>query len=166
MVVDYPIPDMETILQSLHRASYFGKIDLSDAYHQIELDEEAKDICTINTSHELFKMCRLHQVLKNSSSTFQNCIKSTLKGIKAVVIFQDHVLVYRTTKEQFDKRMLAVKSRLGKKNFTSNENKSNSKSVDSVSLLGYYISQMVLAPDLKCVEKNFKKAPTSNKQLE
>ena len=46
---DYPIPDMETIFHNLHGVSYFGKIDLSDAYYQIDLDEEAKDICKINT---------------------------------------------------------------------------------------------------------------------
>ena len=132
---DYPIPDMETIFHNLHGASYFGKIDLSDAYYQIELDEEAKDICTINTSQQLFKMCRIPQGLKNSSSIFQNCIQSTLKGIKGVVIFQDDVLVYETTKEQFDRRMLAVKSRQREKNFTINEKKFNSKPVNSVSFL-------------------------------
>ena len=68
-------------------------------------------------------MCRLSQGLKNSSSIFQNCIESTLKGIKGVVIFQDDVLVYGTTKEQFEKRMLAVKSRLREKSFTINEKK-------------------------------------------
>ena len=41
---DYPIPDMKTIFHNQHGASYFGKIDLSDAYYQIELDEEANDI--------------------------------------------------------------------------------------------------------------------------
>ena len=112
---DYPIQDMETIFHNLHGASYFGKIDLSDAYYQIELDEDAKEICTINTSQGLFKMCRLPQGLKNSSSIFQNCIESTLKGIKGVVIFQDDVLVYGTTKDQCEKRMLAVKSRLREK---------------------------------------------------
>ena len=133
---DYPIPDMETIFHKLHEASFFGKIDLSDAYYQIELDEEAKEICTISISQGLFKMCRLPQGLKNSSSIFQNCIESTLKGIKGVAIFQDDVLVYGTTKEQFDKRMLAVKSRLREKNFTINEKKSKLKPVDSVSFLG------------------------------
>ena len=113
---DYPIPDMETIFHNLHGASYFGKINLAGAYYQIELDEEAKDICTINTSHGLFKMCQLPQGLKHSSSIFQNCIEYTRKGIKGVVIFQDDVLVYGITKEQFDKRMLAVKSRLREKN--------------------------------------------------
>ena len=57
----YPIPDMETIFHNLHGASYVGKIDLSDAYYHLELDKEAKDICTIHTSQELFKMCGLPQ---------------------------------------------------------------------------------------------------------
>ena len=150
---DYPIPDMETIFQNLHGASYFGKIDLSHGYHQTELDEEVKDICTINTSQGLFKICRLPQGLKNSSSLFQNCIESTLKGIKGVVIFQADVLVYGTTKEQLDKRMLAVKSRLREKNFIINEKKSISKQVDSVSFLRYSISKEGIAPDPKHVEK-------------
>ena len=164
---DYPIPDMETIFHNLHGAPYFGKIDLSDAYYQIELDEEAKDICTINTSQRLFKMCRLPQGLKNSSSIFQNCIESTLKGIKGVVIFQDDVLVYGKIKQQFDKRMLAVKGRLREKNFNINEKKSNSKPVDSVSFLGYSISNEGIVPDPKNFEKiKNAKAPTNNKQLE
>ena len=98
-------------------------------------------------------MCRLPQGLKNISLIFQNCIKSTLKGIKGVVNFQDDVLVYGTTKEQFDKRMLAVKSRLREKNFTINDKKSNSKPVDSVSFLGYSISKEGIAPNPKRVEK-------------
>ena len=164
---DYPIPDMETIFHNLHGASYFGKIDLSDAYYQIELDEDAKEICTINTSQGLFKMCRLPQGLKNSSSIFQNCIESTLKGIKGVVIFQDDLLVYGTTKDQYEKRMLAVKSRLHEKNFTINEKKSNSKPVSSVSFLGYSVSKEGIAPDPKHVEKiKNAKPPSGLKQLE
>ena len=96
---DYPIPDIETIFHNLHGASYFGEIDLSDAYYQTELDVEAKDICTINTSQGLFKMCRLPQGLKNCSSIFQNCMELTLKGINVVKIFQDDVMVFGTTKE-------------------------------------------------------------------
>ena len=76
---DYPIPDMETIFHNLHGASYIGKIDLSDAYYQIKLAEETKDIYTINTPRGLFKMCRLPQGSKNSASIFQNCIESALK---------------------------------------------------------------------------------------
>ena len=164
---DYPIPDMETIFHNLPGASYFGKTDLSDAYYQIEQDKDAKEICTINTSQGLFKMCRLLRGLNNSSSIFQNCIESTLKGIKGVVIFQDDVLVYGTTKDQNKKRMLAVKSRLREKNFTINEKKTNSKPVSSVSFLGYSASKEGVAPDPKHVEKIKNSKPPSNmKQFE
>ena len=158
---DYPIPDMETIFHNLHGASYLGKIDLLDACYQIELDEEAKDIYTINTSQGLFKMCRLPQELKKTSLIFQNRIESTLKGIEGVVIFQDDVLVYGDTMEQFDKRMLVVRSRLREKNLTINEKKSNSKPVDSVSFFGYSLSKERIALDPKHVKKN-KKSKSTN----
>ena len=153
---DYPIPDMETIFHNLHWASYFGKIDLSDAYYQIELDEDAKEICTINTSQGLFKMCRFPQGLQNSSWIFQNCIETTLKRFKGVVTFQDNVLVYETTRDQNENRMLAVMSRLREKNFTINEKKSNSKPVSSVGFLGYSVSKEGKAPHPKHVDENQK----------
>ena len=149
---------METIFHNLHGASYFGKIELSDAYYQIELDEEAKEICAINTSQGLFKMCRLPQGLKNSSSIIQNCIESTLKGIKGVVIFSKS----SSTRECLQSTVAYVRNI-----FTINEKKSNSKQVDSVSFLGYSISNEGIAPDTKHVEKiKNVKAPTNNKQLE
>ena len=64
--------------------------------------------------------------IENSFSIFQISIESTRKRIKGVVILKDDVLVYGTTKEQPDKRMLAVKSRLREKNLTINGKKFNS----------------------------------------
>ena len=43
--------------------------------------------------------------------------------------------IYGTTKDQNEKRLLAVKSRLREKNFTINEKKPNIKPVSSVSFL-------------------------------
>ena len=84
-----------------------------------------------------------------------------------MVIFKDDVLVFRTTKDQCRKRMLAVKSRLLEKHFTIIEKKSNSKPVPSVNFLGYSVSKERIAPDPKHVEK-FKNAkpPSKMKQLE
>ena len=41
---EYPIQEMETSFRNLHGASHFGKINLSDVYYQIELDEDAKNM--------------------------------------------------------------------------------------------------------------------------
>ena len=53
MYEDYPIPKFEATFHNLHGASYFSYFRrnyLSDAYYQFELDEDAKEIFTINTS--------------------------------------------------------------------------------------------------------------------
>ena len=144
---------MKTIFHIIHGASYFGKIDLSDVLYQIELDKDAK-MCTMNTAQRLFKMCRLLQGLKNSSSIIQNYIESTLKGmgVKDVVIFRDDVLAFETTKEQYEKGMLAVKIDFVRR-VSPSMKKSNSKPVSSVSFLGYSVSREGIAPDLKHVEK-------------
>ena len=75
---DYLIQDMETMFNYLHWASYFGKIDLSDAYYQMELDEDARHMYNQH-------IARIIQ----DSSVFRNCIESRPKRIKGVVIFQD-----------------------------------------------------------------------------
>ena len=86
-------------------------------------------------------MYRLPRGFKNSSSIFQSWIESTLKRIKGVLIFQDDLLVYGTTEEQYEKRMLGVKSQLCEKNFTLNGRKTNAKPVSSVSFLDYSVSK-------------------------
>ena len=157
------VTDEEFQYQTWRRSSttYMGphiwaKKDLSESYYQIELDEGEKDIHNQHISEGVFKMFRLPHGLKNSSSNFQICIESKLKGIKGVVILQDGVLVYETIKEQLDKRMLAVKSRLREKNFTIGK-KSDSKAVHNISFLGYSISKEGVAPHPKRADKKMQK---------
>ena len=64
---DYPIPEVNTIFHSPHGASYFGKIEISDAYYQIEMDEDAKEKNTINTTQGLFKICGLPELHRVNS---------------------------------------------------------------------------------------------------
>ena len=90
---------------------YSGKIDLSEAKYQKKLDEDAKKICTI-TLQRLFKLRRLPHGLKISLFMFQNCIESNLKRIKGVVIFQDEVMVYGTTKGAIPETNACGQSRL------------------------------------------------------
>ena len=162
---DYPIPDMETIFHNLHGASYFGKIDLSGIYYQIELYKEAKDICTINTSQGqdlpttsgieklFFHVPELHRI---NTQRNQRCCDLSRRCIGK---WNYQGAFRQENVEHF------VKSRQREKNFPINEKKSNSKPVDSVSFLGYSISKERIAQDPKHVEKNAK-AATYNKQLE
>ena len=117
---DYPIPDMETRFHNIHGASCLGKIDLCDDYYQSELDDDAKKMYTGQIPW-IVQDVQASSGLKKFSSIFHNCFQSTLKEIKGVVIFQDNVLVYGTTKKQYEEKVLAAKGRLRERNFTIKE---------------------------------------------
>ena len=50
----YPIPKVEDLFVVLAGRKLFSKIDLSQAYQQLPLDEEIKAVCMINTHKGLF----------------------------------------------------------------------------------------------------------------
>ena len=53
------MPHTETIFVKLKKAREFAKIDLTSAYHQIEIHEDAKELSVINTTRGLYKLQRL-----------------------------------------------------------------------------------------------------------
>ncbi len=55
----YPMPRVEELFTALSGGKYFSKLDLSQAYLQLELDDESKPYTTINTHKELFQFNRL-----------------------------------------------------------------------------------------------------------
>ena len=54
----YPIPQVEDLLATLAGGRVFSKINLSQAYQQLPLDEESQKLVVINTQKGLFKYTR------------------------------------------------------------------------------------------------------------
>ena len=82
---DNSLSDTQTVFHNLHGVKFFGKIDLSDAYNPIALDDEAKNV--LNQHPE-----GAFQDVSTTSSLgehFENCIEKALKRIKDVIIFQN-----------------------------------------------------------------------------
>ena len=57
--VRHPIPTVDDVSFELNGAQYFSKLDLSQAYHQLELDEASRYITTFSTHIGLFRYKRL-----------------------------------------------------------------------------------------------------------
>lgn len=55
----YPIPTFESFMTKLRNAKYFSRLDLKDAYHQLELHEDSRPITTFITHKGLFRYKRL-----------------------------------------------------------------------------------------------------------
>ncbi|XP_055916947.1 uncharacterized protein K02A2.6-like [Eupeodes corollae] len=77
----YPLPRIEEIFASLQGGQLFSKLDLSNAYNQLELDHESQNLCTLSTHLGLFRVKRLAFGINPAGAIFQKTIETLLRGI-------------------------------------------------------------------------------------
>ena len=68
---NYPIPKMEDFLATLGGGKKLTKLDMSQAYQQLQLDHESKRYTTFNTRTGLFQCNRLPNGISSSPDIFQ-----------------------------------------------------------------------------------------------
>ena len=78
----YPIPKVEDLFAALGGGKLFSKIDLSQAYQQLPLDDESKQYVVINTHKRLFCYTRLPFDISSAPRIFLRVIESVLQGIQ------------------------------------------------------------------------------------
>lgn len=107
----YPLPRIDEIFVSLQGGEVYTKLDLSNAYNQLVLDEKSQMLCAVSTHIGVFKVKRLPFGIKVASAIFQKTIENLLKGIPNVVVYQDDITV---TGKDFSSHMQNLKSVLSK----------------------------------------------------
>ena len=96
----YPLPTVTEVLQTAAGGQRFFKIDLADAYLQVELDEESRKYVVITTHKGLFQMNRLAFGLSAAPAIFQSIIEQILRPVQRAQPYLDDVLVTgKTTTE-------------------------------------------------------------------
>ena len=55
----YPLPKLEELLATVSGGKWFSKLDLTNAYLQLVLDEESQKLCTLNTHRGLYQYRRI-----------------------------------------------------------------------------------------------------------
>ena len=74
------IPKIEDILTELHGAKYFSKIDLTEGYHQIKLDQNSRHITNFATNQGLYRYKRLIYGKSSTFESFKKQIEITISG--------------------------------------------------------------------------------------
>ena len=145
-VIDkYPIPKIEDLYAKLSGGKTFTKLDMSQAYLQLPLDEESKDLTTINTQKGLFRYTRLPFGISPSPAIFQRTMDNVLQGLTNVVVYLDDILITGNTEEEHLDNLEKVLQRLKSAGLRLKENKCVFQE-KIVKYLGYKIDATGLHP--------------------
>ena len=77
----------------------FMTLDLSEAYLQVELEEEVKSCTTINTHKGLYAFNRLPYGIASSPAIFQCVMEQILPKVPGIVCYIDDILITVTGKD-------------------------------------------------------------------
>ena len=93
----HPIPTLESVSMELNEASFFSKLDLYPAYHQLQLSPESRNIATFCSHLELFRYKRLTALTQQL--IFQHTLQQILQDIKGIKNIADDIIVFRNTEK-------------------------------------------------------------------
>jgi hypothetical protein len=108
----HPILTIDELLDELHGAIFFTKIDLCSGYHQIRMGEHDKHKTTFKCHYGHYEFLLTPFGLTNVPSTFQSCMIHIFNKHlrKFLLIFFDDLLIYRKTWEDHIKHVDEVLS--------------------------------------------------------
>jgi len=115
-VPEHPMPRIGELLAKLNGGKTFSKLDLSQAYQQIPLDDESQKLVTINTHLGLYTYTRVPYGISAAPSLFQSVMDKILQGIDCGCYLDDIVVTGRTQVEH-ERNLLLVLDRLTKYGF-------------------------------------------------
>ena len=122
------ITTTDDIIYELNGLTVFSKLDIKQAYHQLELKPKSRNLSTGKIHVGLFRFKRLIHATVSSMEEFEHVIRQTLVGVPACANNSDNIKVCRKHTYDHNKYLKEVLKRLSDIYITLNK-----KSVFSIS---------------------------------
>ena len=159
-----PIPTIEELRHKFKGSDRFSKVDLTNCYHQFEIDESARKLFAFQTPWGIYRFKRMVMGTSPASSEVQKRIRETVQNCQNVVHIKDDIVIHGkgTEHDKFLEELLNIlqvngatlrpeKCELGK---------------DAIAWFGNIFSKQGMSPDPeKCKVIKEWKPPTSKAEV-
>ena len=87
------MPRVNDLMSQLTGEQKFSKIEPSQAYQQVQLDEVSCKFVTINAQKGLYQYTRVPFGIVSATALFQKIMDTVLQGIPSTICYLDDILV-------------------------------------------------------------------------
>ena len=157
--VSFPIPRINEIMTSLNGARYFSTMDLSNSYHQIEIEPADIHKTAFSTNSGAWEFIRLPFGLNIASAHFQSMISQVISGLEyCSAAYVDDLILWSETLEDHFKLIELIFERLRKNGLKLKASKCHFLKQE-IKYLGHIVNSQGIRPDEEKV-KAIRELPT------
>jgi hypothetical protein len=101
----HTMPTLQDFKAEVNGEKFFSKIDLKQAYHQLELHPDSRFITTFSTHEGLFQYKRLNYGTNSAAEIFQNMLQENLSDMIGVENLVDDIIIHGKTRKSHDEAL-------------------------------------------------------------
>lgn len=118
------MPTLEDITHERNGATVFSHLDMNHGYHQLELQENGRDITTFSTHIGLYRYKGLNFGTRSTGEIFQDTLSREItRDIPGCLNISDDILVYGKIQQEHDRNLEKLFKKAREKKITFNKGK-------------------------------------------
>ena len=144
----YPLPRIDTCLDTLAGAVWYSTFDLRSGFHQVSVRPGDANKTTFTCHRGTFRFPRMPFGLCNAPATFQRLMDTVLAGLnfEICLVYLDDIMIFSRTLDEHLERLSKLFQRLRESNLKLKPSKCHLLQTQ-VTFLGYTVSKQGIGTD-------------------